>query len=119
MTVWVLEGYDTGAHNYRGYDGVRHREYTSSRRTAELFEQVPRIDFTDSGHGIVFSATEHRGRRKPVRRYEHVREHMARLRKERRRPPTRHGWAHADDGSECAEPAWCHRDHVRTPERGR
>lgn len=27
---------------------------------------------------------------------------------------TKYGWAHADDDSECFEPAWCQRPHVRT-----
>jgi hypothetical protein len=27
--------------------------------------------------------------------------------------PARHGWRHADDGTECMEPAWCPRDHCR------
>lgn len=77
--VWELLGYGTDS---RYSDDVRYREYTTSKRTAELFEQVPRIQFTDSGHGIVFSARVHRGARKPTRRMEHVEKHMARLRAE-------------------------------------
>lgn len=87
MSVWVLEGYDTGAHNCAGYDGICHREYTTSERKAELFNEVPRIQFTDSGHGIVFRARLKRpgeGRQRPVH-MEHVRQHMARLRAEKRR----------------------------------
>lgn len=83
--VWELRGYNTGAHNYAGYDGVHHREYTTSARTAELFDQVPRIQFSDSGHGIVFKAIEHRGSRKPIVRMDHVAEHMTRLRAEARK----------------------------------
>ena len=83
MSVWVLEGHDTGAHNHAGYDGVRHREYTTSKRTAELFGQIPRIQFTDSGHGIVFDASLHSGRRKPTRRMPYVAEQMALLRRQK------------------------------------
>jgi hypothetical protein len=77
MAVWVLEGFGTDS---RHPDDIRHREYTSSRRTAELFEQIPRIQFTDSGHGIVFQARPHSGRRRPVRHMEYVREQMRLLR---------------------------------------
>lgn len=28
---------------------------------------------------------------------------------------TKYGWAHKDDGTECVEPAWCPRPHVKTP----
>lgn len=82
MAVWALIGFSTEEY---GDDAVRHREYTSSVSTAKLFSQVPRVQFTDSGHGIVFSAYPHRGKRKPVRRMEHVAKHMARLRAEARR----------------------------------
>lgn len=85
MIVWVLEGYDTGAHNYAGYDGVHHRQYTTSAKTAELFSQIPRIQYTDSGHGIVFRAREHRGQRKPVKHMEYVTTHMKRLREDSRK----------------------------------
>lgn len=82
MAVWVLEGYDTGAHNYAGYDGIRHREYTTSKRKADLFSRIPKIRFTDSGHGIVFYATPHSGKRLPTRRMDYVREQMALLTRE-------------------------------------
>ncbi len=76
--VWELTGRST---EERGENGVRHREYTTSATTAKLFGQIPRLQFTDSGHGIVFAADEHSGKRQPVRRMEYVAEHMARLRK--------------------------------------
>jgi len=38
-----------------------------------------------------------------------------RLRDALKRAPTKHGWAHPD-GSACKEPAWCQREHMRTPE---
>jgi hypothetical protein len=79
VSVWVLEGFDTGAHHYAGYDGIRHREYTTSKRKSERFALIPRIDFTDSGHGIVFSARPHSGRRLPERRMDYVREQLALL----------------------------------------
>lgn len=28
---------------------------------------------------------------------------------------TKYGWKHADDGTPCMEPAWCQREHHRTP----
>jgi len=82
VSVWVLIGYSTEDYGERS---IRHREYTTSERTAELFEQIPRIQFTDSGHGICFTATAHSGKRHSTRSMEHVATHMARLRKEARR----------------------------------
>jgi len=39
----------------RGYsEDIRYREYTTSERKAKLFEQIPKIQFSDSGHGVVF-----------------------------------------------------------------
>jgi len=64
MAVYLLEGYNTDS---RYSADVRYREYTTSKRRAELFDKIPKIQFSDSGHGIVFSATEHKGHRKPRR----------------------------------------------------
>lgn len=64
MTVYLLEGYNTDS---RYPNDVRYREYTTSKRRAELFNKIPKIQFSDSGHGICFSAIEHKGRRKPHR----------------------------------------------------
>lgn len=55
MTTWLLEAYGTDS---RYPDDVRHRSYTTSRRKAEAFGRLPKIQFTDSGHGIVFHAEE-------------------------------------------------------------
>ena len=60
MTVWLLEAFNTDC-RYR--DDIRYRAYTTSQRKADLFKQIPKIQFSDSGHGIVFSAREHTGRR--------------------------------------------------------
>lgn len=49
--IWELIGYST---EERGEHAVRHREYTSSRRRAEDFAAIPRLDFTDSGHGVAY-----------------------------------------------------------------
>lgn len=76
MSVWELIGYGTDSR----YDDVRHREYTTSAKKAALFEQIPRIQFTDSGHGVVFVARPHRGPRKPTRRMDYVGEQLAILR---------------------------------------
>lgn len=73
--VWELEGYDTEMRE------VRCREYTTSRRTAELWAQIPRIQFTDSGHGIVFDARPHKGRRRPtIMRMDHANRWLRELR---------------------------------------
>ena len=66
MTTWLLEAYGT---DYRYRDDVRYRAYTTSRKKAEAFARIPRIQFTDSGHGIVFTATElpPRTKRLPLR----------------------------------------------------
>jgi hypothetical protein len=76
--TWLLEAYGTDS---RYSDDVRYRAYTTSRKKAEAFARIPRIQFTDSGHGIVFAATElpPRTPRKPARRQlsDYVAEHMA------------------------------------------
>jgi len=77
VMVYELIGYNTDS-RYR--DDIRHREYTTSAKKAELFRQIPKIQSTDSGHGIVFSAHEHRGPRQPVRRMNYVREQLEILR---------------------------------------
>ena len=77
--VWELIGYGTDSR----YDDVRHREYTTSRKKAEMFERIPRIQFSDSGHGVVFHAVEHHGKRKPVRSMDYVRKQLDLLRAER------------------------------------
>jgi len=64
MTVYVLEAYNTDS---RYPDDVRYREYTTSKTKAELFNKIPKIQFSDSGHGVVFSAREFTGRRKELR----------------------------------------------------
>ncbi len=79
MATWELTGYST---EERGENAVRHREYTTSKKTAELFDRIPRIQFTDSGHGIEFMAGTHTGPRRPVKvgLREHVQHHMKLLR---------------------------------------
>jgi hypothetical protein len=72
--VFELIAYGTGSPT----GDVRYREYTSSRRRAEMFAAIPKIQFTDSGHGVVFVARDHKGRRSPEVRdvAEYVRKHM-------------------------------------------
>jgi hypothetical protein len=83
MPVWLLEGYGTD----RRYDDVRYRVYTTSEKRADEFRQIPRIQFSDSGHGIVFAATKlpHGTRRREVRRglEEYVNEQLAIIRKKK------------------------------------
>lgn len=59
--IYELTAYNTD----QRYGDVRYREYTSSERRAKSFSQIPKIQFTDSGHGIVFSARPYKGKRKP------------------------------------------------------
>jgi hypothetical protein len=54
MTTFVLEMRSTA-----NWNDVRYREYTTSEKKAELFKKVPKIQFTDSGHGIVPAVREH------------------------------------------------------------
>lgn len=62
MTTYCLEMRSTA-----NWDDVRYRAYTASTRRAEAFKaNVPRIQFTDSGHGIVPVMREHHGRREPL-----------------------------------------------------
>jgi hypothetical protein len=66
VTTWMLEAYGTDS---RYADDVRYRAYTRSAKKAEAFRRIPRIQFTDRGHGIVFTATEvpPRTKRLPLR----------------------------------------------------
>lgn len=76
--VWELVGFST---EERGENAVRYRAYTTSERRALDFEQIPRIQFSDSGHGIVFQARRKApGRRKPVKHMDYVGEQLALIR---------------------------------------
>jgi len=59
--TYELEAYNTDC---RYQDDVRYRAYTTSKQKAEAFNKIPKIQFTDSGHGIVFCSRELRGKRK-------------------------------------------------------
>lgn len=61
--TYLLIGYNTDA---RYPNDIRWREYTRSKRVADQFAKIPKIQFTDSGHGIVFVAREHKGGKLPV-----------------------------------------------------
>lgn len=82
--VWCLEAYDTEMRE------ARSRRYTTGDLTAEAWERIPRIDFTDSGHGIVFHALEHpRGKKRkpeiqPFQYDDKLREARRELQRERR-----------------------------------
>jgi hypothetical protein len=54
---------------------VRYRTYTRSKKLADLFAKIPKLQYSDSGHGVVFSSVEVRRRRKPDLVYltDHVR----------------------------------------------
>lgn len=47
------------------WQDVRYREYTCSKKKADLFKQVPKIRFTDTAHHIIPVVKEHSGRREP------------------------------------------------------
>lgn len=111
MTTWILKGFNTDS---RYPDDVRYRAYTSSKRKAEAFNQIPKIQFTDSGHGVVFCATEVKpGTRRLEPRYaldEYVREHLERIKtdaaaatRESRKRPTQ---AQLRSELEAAAKAW-------------
>lgn len=77
MTIYMLE-----MRNTESWDDVRYRDYTTSAAKAARFKTaVPKIQFTDSGHGMVPAVTEvkHRGLPKITglnTNEDHVREHM-------------------------------------------
>lgn len=93
MSTWELIAYGTDS-RYRG--DVRCREYTTSARLANLWGQIQRIQWTDSGHGIVFAAKPHRGRRLPtIPRLDHASEELERLEAESK-PQRKSSKARAD-----------------------
>lgn len=53
MQLWMLVAYNT-----ENSLEARYRVYTSSPKRARAFAKIPKIQFTDSGHGIVFAARE-------------------------------------------------------------
>lgn len=61
-TLYELIGFST---ERPGFVDVRFRDYTTSGRKAEKFSKIPKIQFSDSNHGIVFSAIPCRSRTKP------------------------------------------------------
>jgi hypothetical protein len=83
--VYELLGFNTDS---RYCNDIRWREYTTSKRKADRFDKIRKIQFSDSGHGIVFSAQEHHGprRQKVTVLYEYVSKEMARLAREEKWP---------------------------------
>jgi len=53
--LYELAGYNTDC---RYSQDIRYRQYTTSKKKADAFNKIPKIQFTDSGHGIVFRARE-------------------------------------------------------------
>jgi len=76
--IYELIAYNTDS---RYPDDVRYRSFTSSEKLARLFNLIPKIQFTDSGHGIVFSARPLSGKRLPRRDelFRYVNEQLALL----------------------------------------
>lgn len=60
--IYELVAYNTDS---RYPNDVRYRKYTTSKKLAEYFNKIPKIQFTDSGHGIVFTSHEHKGHKLP------------------------------------------------------
>lgn len=53
--------------NTANWDDCRYRAYTASKRKADDFRaKVKRIDFTDSGHGLVPTVSECKSRAEPA-----------------------------------------------------
>lgn len=71
MTIFCLELRST-----QNWDDVRYRAYTGSVSKADRFRSVPRINFTDSGHGIVPVVSEGRQGRLISVLADHVAAHM-------------------------------------------
>jgi hypothetical protein len=65
--TYELEGYDTETRD------ARYRLYTRSKREADRWARIPRLQFVGSGHGIVFGIREleYGEKRKTERRPEH------------------------------------------------
>ena len=62
------------------WSDVRYRDYTTSEKRMKAFEKVEKVQFTDSGHGVVPHVTEcnSRGRdqiKGPNTLEKHVKEH--------------------------------------------
>lgn len=78
--VYELVAYNTDC---RYPQDIRYREYTISKKKAEIFEKIPKIQFTDSGHGIVFHAREMKsreGRKQTISTLrDYVKEHTTRV----------------------------------------
>lgn len=53
MSRYELTAFST---EERGEASVRLRDYTTSDLRAEAWNHIPRINFTDSGHGIVYQS---------------------------------------------------------------
>lgn len=69
--VYLLYGYDTESRSNRV------REYTTSEKEARRWGHIKRVQFGDSGHGIVFGSKRHKGKRLPIRpRTRHVVEEL-------------------------------------------
>lgn len=77
LMLWMLEAYNTESPGL-GVIDVRYRSYTTSQKRADAFERIPKIQFTDSGHGIVFHAISVKSRRLPeiMTLRDYVRKHM-------------------------------------------
>jgi glucan phosphorylase len=61
--MYELIAYNTDC---RYQKDIRYRKYTGNKKLAENFSKIPKIQFSDSGHGIVFVVREHSGKREPL-----------------------------------------------------
>ena len=79
--IYELRAYNTDC-RYYGSD-IRYRAYTTSEKRAKMFNQIPKIQFYDSGHGICFMSRECKfgEKRKPLVHVlnSYVSEHMSKL----------------------------------------
>jgi len=86
--TYELIGFNT---DNRYPEDVRWRRYTTSATKARQWERIRKIQFTDSGHGIVFSARKlpHRALRQPARENrgsDYVEVELARIAREEKLP---------------------------------
>ena len=79
--IYELIAYNTDS---RYPNDIRYRDYTASKRMAAQFSKIPKIQFTDSGHGIVFQSHPHSGKRNPRNTYlwNYVHEELAKMKAE-------------------------------------
>ena len=79
--IYELVGQSTDARS----EDIRWRSYTTSLFRAQSFARIPKIQFTDSGHGIVFSYRRVSRRQSVIHLLDkYVKEHLVTIDHDRR-----------------------------------